>query len=52
MSDIDKQISIGNRDHGIELFPGLEKLYKSQTAKMAQSIIYDLDKTPEELIAV
>jgi len=51
MSDIDKQISIGNRDHGIELFPGLEKLYKSQTAKMAQSIIYNLDKTPEELIA-
>ncbi|MAS62582.1 MAG: hypothetical protein CMA34_02765 [Euryarchaeota archaeon] len=51
ISDIDKQISIGNRDHGIELFPGLEKLYKSKNAKMAQSIIYDLDKTPEELIA-
>jgi len=51
ISDIEKQISIGNRDHGIELFPGLEKLYKSKNSKMAQSIIYDLDKTPEELLA-
>ena len=51
ISDIEKQISIGNRDHGIELFPGLEKLYKSKNSKIAQATIYDLDKTPEELLA-
>ncbi|HJM44496.1 MAG TPA: AAA family ATPase [Candidatus Poseidoniaceae archaeon] len=51
LSDIDKQISIGARDQSIDLFPGLEKLYKSKTAKIAQSIMLNLDKTPDELIA-
>jgi len=50
-SDIEKQISIGGRDHGIDLFPGLEKLYKSKSAKIAQSVMLNLDKTPDELIA-
>ncbi len=51
LSDIDKQISIGGRDQSIDLFPGLERLYKSKTAKIAQSIMLNLDKTPDELIA-
>ncbi|CAI8247718.1 MAG: Lon protease [Methanobacteriota archaeon] len=51
LSDIDKQISIGGRDQSIDLFPGLETLYKSKSAKKSQSIMLNLDKTPDELIA-
>ncbi len=51
LSDVDKQISIGGRDNTLEIFPGLEKLYKAKTAKIAQSIILNLDKSPDELIA-
>ncbi len=51
LSDVDKQISIGVRDSTLELFPGLDKLYKAKNAKIAQSIMLNLDKTPSDLIA-
>ena len=51
ISDVERQISIGTRDHSIDLFPGLEKLYKSKSAKLSHNIIINLDKTPEEMIA-
>ncbi len=51
ISDVEKQISIGSRDHSIDLFPGLEKLYKSKSSKLSQNIMTNLDKTPDEMIA-
>tara|TARA_Y100001978_G_scaffold203519_1_gene230469 strand:+ start:16129 stop:17622 length:1494 start_codon:yes stop_codon:yes gene_type:complete len=51
MADVERQISIGSRDHAIDLFPGLEKLYKSSSAKLSNNIMTNLDKTPDEMIA-
>ena len=45
------QIEIGQRDQQIDLFPGLEKLYRTQDSKEAAMISLVLDKTPDELIA-
>ena len=45
------QIEIGQRDQQIDLFPGLEKLYRTQDSKEAAKISLVLDKTPDELIA-
>ena len=51
MQDVDAQISIGGRDGALDLFPGLEKLYRSKTAKQAHATILQLDKDPDQLVA-
>ena len=45
------QIEMGQRDQQIDLFPGLEKLYRTTKAGDAASLSLILDKTPDELIA-
>jgi replication factor C large subunit len=46
-----EQIEMGQRDQQIDLFPGLEKLYRTQDSSEAAKISLVLDKTPDELIA-
>ncbi|MDP6905798.1 MAG: AAA family ATPase [Candidatus Thalassarchaeaceae archaeon] len=45
------QIEFGQRDQQIDLFPGLEKLYRTKSAKIASEIGLKIDKTPDELVA-
>ena len=45
------QIQMGQRDQQIDLFPGLEKLYRTQDALGASKLSMILDKTPDELAA-
>ena len=45
------QIEMGQRDQQIDLFPGLEKLYRTTKAGDAASLSLILDKTPDELVA-
>ena len=45
------QIEMGQRDQQIDLFPGLEKLYRTTSAGEAARLSLILDKTPDELIA-
>jgi len=45
------QIEMGQRDHQIDLFPGLEKLYRTQNSNEAAKLSLVLDKTPDELVA-
>ena len=45
------QIEMGHRDHQIDLFPGLEKLYRTQNSNEAAKLSLVLDKTPDELVA-
>ncbi len=46
-----EQTVMGLRDHQIDLFPGLEKLYRTQNSKEAARLSLILDKTPDEFIA-
>ena len=46
-----EQIEMGQRDQQIDLFPGLEKLYRTKYSSDAAKLSTLLDKTPEELIA-
>jgi len=45
------QIEMGQRDQQIDLFPGLEKLYRTENSKEASRLSLLLDKTPDELLA-
>jgi len=45
------QIDMGQRDQQIDLFPGLEKLYRTTKAGEAARLSLVLDKTPDELVA-
>ena len=45
------QIDIGQRDQQIDLFPGLEKLYRTKKAGDAAKLSLVLDKSPDELVA-
>ncbi len=45
------QIEMGQRDQQIDLFPGLEKLYRTKSAGDAARLSLVLDKTPDELVA-
>ena len=45
------QIEMGQRDQQIDLFPGLEKLYRTTKAGDAAGLSLILDKTPDELVA-
>jgi len=44
-------LEYSQRDQQIDLFPGLEKLYRSKRAKDAAQIGLRIDKTPDELVA-
>ncbi len=46
-----EQIDMGQRDQQIDLFPGLEKLYRTQDSRQAAKLSLILDKSPDELIA-
>ena len=46
-----EQIEMGQRDQQIDLFPGLEKLYRTLDSKEAARLSLLLDKTPDEFIA-
>ena len=46
-----EQIEMGQRDQQIDLFPGLEKLYRTQNSTEAAKLSLILDKTPDELVA-
>ena len=48
---VDDQLSRGLRDQQLEIFPGLQKLYLSQSAKDASVISRDLEITPRDLVA-
>jgi len=41
----------GMRDTSVEIFPGLEQLYKARTAEKAVEISRNLDKSPDDLVA-
>jgi replication factor C large subunit len=45
------QIVMGQRDQQIDLFPGLEKLYRTQNSGDAARLSLLLDKSPDELVA-
>ena len=45
------QIEMGQRDQQIDLFPGLEKLYRTQNSSESAKLSLVLDKTPDELVA-
>jgi replication factor C large subunit len=44
-------LELGRRDTAVDLFPGLEKLYRSKTAKSAVSTARLLDKDPDQMAA-
>ena len=46
-----EQIELGQRDLQIDLFPGLERLYRTKTSKEAAELSLRLDKTPDDLVA-
>lgn len=48
---VETQLSRGLRDQQLDLFPGLEELYKSTTAKDAAEMMRDIEITPRELVA-
>jgi replication factor C large subunit len=45
------QIGLGQRDQQIDLFPGLEQLYRTRTAAEAARLSLRLDKDPDDLVA-
>ncbi len=51
MQAVEDQIEMGQRDQQIDLFPGLEKLYRTTKAGEAAKLSMVLDKTPDELVA-
>lgn len=48
---VEAQISRGLRDHQVDLFPGLEELYRCGSAKEASRLNMEMEKTPRELVA-
>jgi replication factor C large subunit len=46
-----QNIETGTLDTSIEIFPGLDALYRSKTAQQALKISRSLDKSPEDMIA-
>lgn len=44
------QIMAGQRDISIEVFPGLDTLYRSKTAQDASQISRSIDKSPDDLM--
>nr|AIF01074.1 ATPase, AAA family protein (rfcL) [uncultured marine group II/III euryarchaeote KM3_141_C05] len=48
---VEAQISRGLRDHQVDLFPGLEELYRCGSAKEASRLNMEMEKTPKELVA-
>lgn len=44
------QITAGQRDISVELFPGLDTLYRSREAEEASTICRSIDKSPDELM--
>ena len=41
----------GTRDTTVEIFPGLDKLYRSRTATKAITTMRSLDKSPDDMVA-
>lgn len=48
---VELQLSRGLRDQQLDLFPGLEEIYKTELASEAGLICRDLEITPRELVA-
>ena len=46
-----ENIETGVRDTTVEIFPGLDQLYRSRTAKKAMQSARSLDKSPDDLVA-
>ena len=46
-----ENIETGVRDTSVEIFPGLDALYRSRTAETALSASRNLDKSPDDLVA-
>ena len=46
-----ENIETGVRDTTVEIFPGLDQLYRSRTAKKAMQSTRSLDKSPDDLVA-
>ena len=44
-------IATGVRDTTVEIFPGLDMLYRSRTAKNSMSATRSLDKSPDDMVA-
>ncbi len=51
LETVETQLSRGLRDQQLDLFPGLEELYKCTSAKDAAEKTRDIEITPRELIA-
>ncbi len=51
MASVELQLARGLRDQQIDLFPGLEQLYRTNSAAESSSIGRELEKTPPELVA-
>ena len=48
---VKENIETGVRDTTVEIFPGLDQLYRSRTAKKAMQSTRSLDKSPDDLVA-
>ena len=48
---VEIQLSRGLRDQQLEIFPGLQKLYKTESAKEASVVSRDMEITPRDLVA-
>ncbi|MDP6379693.1 MAG: hypothetical protein QF885_08680, partial [Candidatus Thalassarchaeaceae archaeon] len=51
LATVETQLSRGLRNQQLDIFPGLQGLYQSETAKDARLVSIDLDITPRELLA-
>ncbi|MDP6741445.1 MAG: AAA family ATPase [Candidatus Thalassarchaeaceae archaeon] len=51
LASVETQLSRGLRDQQLDIFPGLQGLYQSETANDARLVGIDLDITPRELLA-
>ena len=47
---VEAQLSRGLRDQQVDLFPGLEELYRCGSAKEASRLSREMEKTPKELV--
>ena len=48
---VKENIETGVRDTTVEIFPGLDQLYRSRTAEKAMQSTRSLDKSPDDLVA-
>ena len=46
-----QNLDTGTRDTSVEIFPGLDQLYRSRTAIKAMSATRSLDKSPDDMVA-